>query len=102
MPCRLTKNQSPRTRAHFEDCDPCERLERAKGLEPSTPTLARSCSTTELHPHPKALAAIEARAPAADLCQMLAANATGGRRSGTLKIRRKSGPKPPNRPLSVD
>ena len=28
-------------------------LERAKGLEPSTPTLARSCSTTELHPHPK-------------------------------------------------
>jgi hypothetical protein len=33
-------------------------LERAKGLEPSTPTLARSCSTTELHPHPKALAAI--------------------------------------------
>src|SRR5690349_3050674 len=31
-------------------------LERAKGLEPSTPTLARSCSTTELHPHPKVLA----------------------------------------------
>src|SRR5262252_4155474 len=61
MPCRLTKNQSPRTRAHFEDCDPCERLERAKGLEPSTPTLARSCSTTELHPHPKALAAKEPR-----------------------------------------
>src|SRR5712671_2128925 len=30
-----------------------EKLERAKGLEPSTPTLARSCSTTELHPHPK-------------------------------------------------
>ena len=29
-------------------------LERAKGLEPSTPTLARSCSTTELHPHPTA------------------------------------------------
>ncbi len=29
-------------------------LERAKGLEPSTPTLARSCSTTELHPHPRA------------------------------------------------
>ena len=29
-----------------------EKLERAKGLEPSTPTLARSCSTTELHPHP--------------------------------------------------
>ncbi len=30
-----------------------ETLERAKGLEPSTPTLARSCSTTELHPHPR-------------------------------------------------
>jgi hypothetical protein len=27
-------------------------LERAKGFEPSTPTLARLCSTTELHPHP--------------------------------------------------
>src|SRR3954453_4059362 len=35
-------------------------LERAKGLEPSTPTLARSCSTTELHPHPL-LAAIARR-----------------------------------------
>ena len=41
---------------------PCQRksktsmtiiLERAKGLEPSTPTLARLCSTTELHPHPR-------------------------------------------------
>ena len=29
------------------------KLERAKGFEPSTPTLARSCSTPELHPHPK-------------------------------------------------
>jgi hypothetical protein len=28
-------------------------LERAKGFEPSTPTLARSCSTPELHPRPK-------------------------------------------------
>ena len=26
-------------------------LERAKGFEPSTPTLARLCSTPELHPH---------------------------------------------------
>jgi hypothetical protein len=33
-------------------------LERAKGLEPSTPTLARSCSTTELHPRPKELATV--------------------------------------------
>ena len=31
---------------------PAEKLERAKGFEPSTPTLARSCSTPELHPHP--------------------------------------------------
>ena len=36
---------------HF--CEVFEKLERAKGLEPSTPTLARSCSTTELHPHPR-------------------------------------------------
>ena len=28
------------------------RLERAKGFEPSTPTLARLCSTPELRPHP--------------------------------------------------
>ena len=27
-------------------------LERAMGIEPTTPTLARSCSTAELHPHP--------------------------------------------------
>ena len=35
-----------------KSCDIRKKLERAKGLEPSTPTLARSCSTTELHPHP--------------------------------------------------
>ena len=32
---------------------PCfyyKKLERAKGFEPSTPTLARSCSTPELRP----------------------------------------------------
>jgi hypothetical protein len=33
-------------------CKLLENLERAKGFEPSTPTLARSCSTPELHPHP--------------------------------------------------
>src|SRR3954463_510825 len=44
-------------------CQPCvhgrtmAKLERAKGFEPSTPTLARSCSTTELHPHPRGMAA---------------------------------------------
>ena len=27
-------------------------LERAMGFEPTTPTLARLCSTPELHPHP--------------------------------------------------
>src|ERR1043166_8974124 len=35
-----------------------EKLERAKGFEPSTPTLARLCSTPELHPHPKERTAI--------------------------------------------
>src|ERR1700730_6298105 len=28
-------------------------LERAMGFEPTTPTLARLCSTPELHPHPQ-------------------------------------------------
>ena len=28
-------------------------MERAKGFEPSTPTLARLCSTPELHPRPE-------------------------------------------------
>ena len=27
-------------------------MERAMGFEPTTPTLARLCSTPELHPHP--------------------------------------------------
>ncbi len=31
---------------------PILKLERAKGFEPSTPTLARLCSTPELRPHP--------------------------------------------------
>src|ERR1700722_7476562 len=38
--------------AFFKLCRFTRSLERAKGLEPSTPTLARACSTTELHPHP--------------------------------------------------
>ena len=37
------------------------KLERAKGFEPSTPTLARSCSTPELHLHPLGTAARNAR-----------------------------------------
>jgi hypothetical protein len=36
----------------FFDAKSLLKLERAKGFEPSTPTLARSCSTPELHPHP--------------------------------------------------
>ena len=35
-------------------------LERAKGFEPSTPTLARLCSTPELHPLARRLAASRA------------------------------------------
>ncbi len=31
---------------------PILKLERAMGFEPTTPTLARLCSTPELHPHP--------------------------------------------------
>src|SRR5579872_3334545 len=50
-------------------------LERAKGFEPSTPTLARSCSTPELHPHPLRLSSDRHRRPA-DLCQKRPANAT--------------------------
>ena len=46
------KSRRPR-RGWLSHCVDLERLERAKGLEPSTPTLARSCSTTELHPHPR-------------------------------------------------
>ena len=49
-------------------------LERAKGFEPSTPTLARLCSTPELHPHPEP-AVGRCRLPL--LCQMGLRNATG-------------------------
>lgn len=52
--CPKAKKPAP-TGGPSSDCQLGQRdiLERAKGLEPSTPTLARSCSTTELHPHPK-------------------------------------------------
>ena len=40
---KMSENQVLEPRI-FED------LERVKGFEPSTPTLARLCSTTELHP----------------------------------------------------
>src|SRR5579863_5995245 len=60
-----------------------EKLERAKGFEPSTPTLARSCSTPELHPHPLEIVAWLSPATA-DLCQMRTANATAS--NGRLKV----------------
>jgi hypothetical protein len=48
------ENEKPADTAGLRQTLPLqENLERAKGFEPSTPTLARSCSTTELHPHPR-------------------------------------------------
>src|SRR6185437_15437491 len=51
------------------------KLERAKGFEPSTPTLARSCSTPELHPHPRSWRRW-VRRQRSELCQMRPMNAT--------------------------
>jgi hypothetical protein len=72
------------------------KLERAMGLEPTTPTLARSCSTTELHPRPDG----DDCSPAtADLCQMPTANATvsvrsePGKRPDFLLKSTRTGPK---------
>jgi hypothetical protein len=48
------------------------KLERAKGFEPSTPTLARLCSTPELHPLERPF-----RAAAAAIWPKSLANATG-------------------------
>ena len=45
-------------------------LERAKGFEPSTPTLARLCSTPELHPHPLDGVAAAGRAYGATMKRM--------------------------------
>ena len=47
-------------------------LERARGFEPPTPTLARLCSTPELHPHPAAAGRSAARShlsPGGWLCK---------------------------------
>ena len=41
-------------------------LERAKGFEPSTPTLARLCSTPELRPHPPVTAYYGSATPMQD------------------------------------
>ena len=54
-------------------------LERAMGFEPTTPTLARLCSTPELHPHPQkevTAQAAERPKPPALVCQNAAALAT--------------------------
>src|SRR6516225_4321156 len=71
-------------------------LERAKGLEPSTPTLARSCSTTELHPHPKMLTPTYARQRQSyDKCALRMQQPEDGLEPAD------SGPKPPNRSRTV-
>ena len=67
-----------------------KKLERAKGFEPSTPTLARLCSTPELHPHPRA-AATHRRA--AELCQKLPPIATATRAADAIK-RQEASPLP--------
>ena len=50
LPCGCLPCADPKLGKHgFRDVGP-ENLERAKGFEPSTPTLARLCSTPELRP----------------------------------------------------
>src|ERR1700685_1613586 len=53
------RNARPR---YATSVDEMEDLERAKGFDPSTPTLARLCSTPELHPHPRRVKRPAARA----------------------------------------
>jgi hypothetical protein len=48
----LRRGSAPRANCVQTPGNDPGKLERAKGFEPSTPTLARSCSTPELHPHP--------------------------------------------------
>jgi hypothetical protein len=48
--CAWLRGPPPQKRSALNDVS--ELMERAKGFEPSTPTLARLCSTPELHPHP--------------------------------------------------
>src|SRR4051812_10283660 len=68
------QNEKPAHAAGIRQLCRLEALERAKGLEPSTPTLARSCSTTELHPHPNIGG--DHAPTTAELCQMPPPNAT--------------------------
>jgi hypothetical protein len=65
-----------------EILDKSGELERAKGFEPSTPTLARLCSTPELHPHPYGGTVTPA---AGDLCQTPRRFATSGLAQGNRR-----------------
>ena len=47
---RLGSKKPPQGGSCGKSCVVRLRMERAKGFEPSTPTLARLCSTPELHP----------------------------------------------------
>lgn len=72
-----------------------KKLERAKGFEPSTPTLARSCSTTELHPHPcQRLLADECRPMPNAPCDCNSRKTVRNRRISDLWALT-----PPNRPI---
>src|SRR6187200_43824 len=64
------------------------KLERAKGFEPSTPTLARSCSTPELHPHPrKPVASQWARHLCQTMCRIANPSSGAKRTAGTCPDR---------------
>ena len=89
----MRDTKSPLSRRAFVKLLPVEEnLERAKGFEPSTPTLARSCSTPELHPHPLRLPESHRLRPA-ELCQMRPPNAT----ARTVLSKRVSGKNRPDR-----
>jgi hypothetical protein len=54
-------------------------LERAKGFEPSTPTLARLCSTPELHPHPACPREVGLRVPQTTMSTLRGIGGSEGR-----------------------
>jgi hypothetical protein len=74
-------------------------LERAKGFEPSTPTLARLCSTPELHPHPACPREVGLRVPqttvstprrvgGSEPCRRRARSASAGHEQSFTMLRR--------------
>ena len=71
MPERSLPHRYPRRKPVLANRSKCLiLLERAKGFEPSTPTLARLCSTPELHPHPRRVwQPPPGRRASAELCQ---------------------------------